>query len=79
MVIVSITGQYVLNVNISNTMTRSAILYNLNSVDLKLALLLRNNEELPDSELTEAFLKRYREYLFKICERCQELLQKYKV
>lgn len=60
-------------------MTRSAILYNLNSVDLKLALLLRNNEEIPDSELTEKFLKRYREYLFKIGERCQELLQRYKI
>lgn len=60
-------------------MTRSAILYNLNSIDLKLALLLRNNEEIPDSELTEAFLKRYREYLLQICERCQELLQRYKI
>ena len=60
-------------------MTRSAILYNLNSIDLKLALLLRNNEEIPDSELTENFIKRYREYLFTICERCQELLQRYKI
>lgn len=55
-------------------MTRSAILYNLNSIDLKLALLLSNKEEIPDSEL-----KRYREYLFNICERCQELLQRYKI
>ena len=60
-------------------MTRSAILYNLNSIDLKLALLLRNNEEIPDSELTERFLKRYREYLYQICDRCQELLQRYKI
>lgn len=60
-------------------MTRSAILYNLNSIDLKLALLISNNEEIPDSELTEAFLKRYREYLLQICDRCQELLQRYNI
>ena len=34
-------------------MTRSAILYNLNMIDLKLGQLIHDNEELPDCELTE--------------------------
>ena len=60
-------------------MTRSAILYNLNVIDLKLAQLLHDNDELPDCELTEKFLMRYRTYLFTIADKCKQLLQKYKV
>lgn len=60
-------------------MTRSAILYNLNIIDLKLALLINNNDELPDFELTENFLMRYRTYLFEIADKCRKFQQKYKV
>lgn len=60
-------------------MTRSAILYNLNMIDLKLGQLIHDNEELPDCELTEKFLMRYRTYLFEIADKCRKLQQKYKV
>lgn len=58
-------------------MTRSAILYNLNVIDLKLAQLLHDNDELPDCELTEKFLMRYRTYLFTIADKCRQLREKF--
>lgn len=60
-------------------MTRSAILYNLNIIDLKLGQLINDNDELPDCELTEKFLMRYRTYIFEIADKCRKLQQKYKV
>lgn len=50
-------------------MTRSATLYNLNTIDVKLYNLLHNNEEIPDFELTEDFLRRYNTLLFSIIEK----------
>ncbi len=60
-------------------MTRSDILYNLNIIDLKLGQLINDNDELPDCELTEKFLMRYRTYIFEIADKCRKLQQKYKV
>lgn len=60
-------------------MTRSAILYNLNMIDLKLGQLIHDNEELPDCELTEKFLMRYHTYIFEISDKCRQLLKKYEV
>lgn len=60
-------------------MTRSVILYTLNDIDLKLEWLRRDNEDLPDCELTDNFKKRYQEYLEAISEKVRQLQQKYKV
>lgn len=59
-------------------MTRSAIMYILNNIDLKLYNILENKDEVPDFELTEDFLRRYNTVLFSISDKCQKLIQKYK-
>lgn len=58
-------------------MTRSAILYNLNLIDLKLGQLINDKDELPDCELTEKFIQRYKTYLFEIADKCRQLLKQY--
>lgn len=58
-------------------MTKAAILYNLNTIDLKLEELIRDKSEIPDCELTDKFKFRYRVYLSGIIDKCKELIKKY--
>lgn len=59
-------------------MTKAAILYNLNTIDLKLEALIRDKQEIPDCELSDKFKLRYLVYLSGIIDKCKELTNKYK-
>ena len=58
-------------------MTKAAILYNLNTIDLKLEALIRDKTEIPDCELSDKFKVRYCVYLSSIIDKCNKLINKY--